>query len=156
MRCKKVPAKCQKVGCCTFFAPFFQSRHFSNVCGDFWHLFFSSFPSSTGKEIRDILKENMMPVLRCLGSCMFTKPCKSAVNCIFSCICASFGVIFLFAVLTPHGENLACHFTPKICSLYGNTVVRGLAHWNYSLARILKYLKNMVFGGILNSKINIL
>ena len=35
---------------------------------------FSSFPSSMGKEIRDILKENMMPVLRCLGSCMFTKP----------------------------------------------------------------------------------
>ena len=59
---------------------------------------FSSFPSSMGKEIRDILKEKMMPVLRCLGSCMFTKPCKYAVNCIFSCICASNGVIFLFAV----------------------------------------------------------
>ena len=26
------------------------------------------------------------------------------------------------------GENLAYHFMPKICILYGNTVVRGLAH----------------------------
>ena len=29
---------------------------------------------------------------------------------------------------TPHRENLACHFIPKIYILYGNTVVRGLAH----------------------------
>ena len=63
---------------------------------------------------------------------MFTKPRKYAVNCIFSCICASNGVIFLFAVFFGgfmeekrlHGENLACHFIPKICILYGNTVVR--------------------------------
>ena len=39
-------------------------------------------------------------ILRCLGSYMFTKPCKYAVNCIVSCICAfkRSGVIFLFAV----------------------------------------------------------
>ena len=30
-----------------------------------------------------------MPALRCLGCCLFTKPRKYAVNCIFSCICAS-------------------------------------------------------------------
>ena len=29
---------------------------------------------------------------------------------------------------TPHRENLACLFIPKIYILYGNTVVRGLAH----------------------------
>ena len=46
-----------------------------------------------------------------------------------------------------HGENLACHFIPKICILYGNTVVRGLAHWNleYSHAGILKYPKKHGF-----------
>ena len=59
---------------------------------------------------------------------------------------------------TPAGENLACHFLPKICILYGNTVVRGLAHWNLecSQAGILKYHKNRVFGGILNSNCKIL
>ena len=78
-------------------------------------------------------------ILRCLGSYMFTKPCKYAVNCIVSCICASNGVELFFCLLffwwfyggkTLAGENLECHFRPKICILYGNTVVRGLAHWN--------------------------
>ena len=48
---------------------------------------------------------------------------------------------------TPAGENLACHFIPKICILYGNTVVRGLAHWNLecSQAGILKYPKKRGF-----------
>ena len=59
---------------------------------------FSKFSSLMGKEIRDNFEEKRKPVLRCLGSCMFTKPCKYAVNYIFSCICASNGVIFLFAV----------------------------------------------------------
>ena len=60
---------------------------------------------------------------------------------------------------TPAGENLACHFIPKICILYGNTVVPGLAHWNleYSHAGILKYpIRNRVFGGILNWNCQIL
>jgi len=45
------------------------------------------------------------------------------------------------------GENLAYHFIPKICISYGNTVVRGLAHWNleYSHAGILKYPKKHGF-----------
>ena len=38
-------------------------------------------------------------ILRCLGSCMFTKPCKYAVNCIVSCICASNGVELFFCLL---------------------------------------------------------
>ena len=57
---------------------------------------------------------------------------------------------FLFAVFwgtLMAGENLACHFIPKICILYGNTVVRVSAHWNleYLHTGILKYLKKMFF-----------
>ena len=97
---------------------------------------------------------------------VFTKPCKYAVNCIFFVhMCFKRGYFSVCCFLgtlmeenTPAGENLACHFLPKICILYGNTVVRGLAHWNLecSQAGILKYHKNRVFGGILNSNCKIL
>jgi hypothetical protein len=77
----------------------------------FWQVllapFFLSFPSSMGKEIRDNFERKRKP-LRCLGGWVFVKPRKYAVNCIFSCICASNGVIFLFAVFwVPYGGNHA-------------------------------------------------
>ena len=64
----------------------------------------------------------------------------------FRCICVSnrgyFSLCCFWDTLmeenTLHGENLAClaFFKPKICILYGNTVVWVWAHWNleYSLA----------------------
>ena len=78
----------------------------------------------------------MMPALRCLGSCMFTKPRKYAIKLHFflhMCFKRSyFSVCWFLGTLMEekalHGENLACNFIPKICILYGNTVVRGLAH----------------------------
>ena len=105
---------------------------------DFCPLFFRVFHLQWGKKIRDILQEKMMPALRCLGSCMFTKPRKYAVNCIFSlhmCFKRNYFYVCCFwgtrmEENTLHGENLACHFIPKICILYGNTVVRLSAHWN--------------------------
>ena len=91
---------------------------------------FSRFPSSMGKEIRDNFEEKQA-ALRRLGDRGFIKPCKYAVNCTFGCMCASNMVIFLFiAFRHPYGEKhaglreLSMHFfNPKICTLYGNTVV---------------------------------
>ena len=68
-------------------------------CQGFLVPVFSRFSSLMGKEIRDTFEEKRKPVLRCLGSCMFTKPCKYAVNCIVSCICVSNGVELFFCLL---------------------------------------------------------
>ena len=108
-----------------FFAGFFRSRFFE----------FSIF---NGEKNKKHFEGTNDACLRCLGSCMFTKPRKYAVNCIFSLhmcfkrnyfyVCCFWGT--LMEENTLHGENLACHFIPKICILYGNTVVRLSAHWN--------------------------
>ena len=106
-----------------FFAGFFRSRFFE----------FSIF---NGEKNKKHFEGTNDACLRCLGSCMFTKPRKYAVNCIFSLhmcfkrnyfyVCCFWGT--LMEENTLHGENLACHFIPKICILYGNTVVRVSAH----------------------------
>ena len=91
---------------------------------------FSRFSSSMGKERRDNF-EGKKTVLRRLWDRGFIKPCKYAVNGTFGCICASNMVIFFFiAFRHPYGEKhaglreLSMHFFyPKICTLYGNTVV---------------------------------
>ena len=78
----------------------------------FWQVLlapvFLSFPSSMGKEIRDNFERKRKP-LRCLGGWVFKKTRKYAVNCIVSCICASNGVIFLFAVIgVPFWRKTRC------------------------------------------------